>query len=136
MALRANHKRSNREVAQHCGIGSHHTVQTVREELESTGQIAQSNERVGSDGRTTNTANIGKGKKKKSETSEPDPTPESQPPKPPPIPSSKPTFNRTNDNIEWAAWSWTGQPRPFLGKPDQLWAGVDFPCKTPPGSGM
>ena len=50
---------SNRGIAAHIGT-SHPTVQKYREELEATGKIYQSTERAGRDGRTINTANIGK----------------------------------------------------------------------------
>jgi phage N-6-adenine-methyltransferase len=50
---------SNREIARHCGVGSR-TVDNYRREMEATAQIAQSDRRIGADGRTINTANIGK----------------------------------------------------------------------------
>jgi hypothetical protein len=50
--------RSDREIARHVGV-SHPTVGAVREELEATGKIYQSDERTGADGRAINTANIG-----------------------------------------------------------------------------
>jgi len=49
---------SDRQIAEHVGV-SHATVIKYRTELESTGQIDQSDNRVGQDGRTINTANIG-----------------------------------------------------------------------------
>ncbi|MGL6194194.1 MAG: hypothetical protein ACRC2T_05165 [Thermoguttaceae bacterium] len=50
---------SNREIAKHVGVGEA-TVRNIRHELESTAQIAQSNTRIGADGRTINTSKIGK----------------------------------------------------------------------------
>lgn len=52
---------SDRRIAEHVGV-SHTTVQNVRREFESTGKICQSDSRVGQDGRTINTTNIGSGK--------------------------------------------------------------------------
>lgn len=50
--------KSNRQIAS--AIGVHHvTVGTIRKEMESTGEIHQSDFRIGQDGRTINTANIG-----------------------------------------------------------------------------
>ena len=51
-------ERSNRQVARDLGV-SPTTVGTVRDELEATVQIGQSDERVGADGRVINVANIG-----------------------------------------------------------------------------
>ncbi len=49
---------SNRQIANHVGV-AHDTVNRIRQELESTGRIVQSDSRTGLDGRTINTANIG-----------------------------------------------------------------------------
>jgi hypothetical protein len=53
--LRLAPERSDRQVATDVGA-SHRTVGAVREDLESSGQIAHSAERVGADGRTTKAA--------------------------------------------------------------------------------
>jgi len=50
-ALREEPEKSDRQHARALGV-SHHTVASVREELEGTGQIAQLEERVGKDGKT------------------------------------------------------------------------------------
>ncbi len=50
--------KSNRQIADDVGV-HHVTVGTIRKELESTGEIHQSDFRKGQDGRTINTANIG-----------------------------------------------------------------------------
>jgi transposase len=50
---------SNVQIAAHCGV-SEATVRAYRKEAESTSQIAKSTIRTGKDGRTINTANIGK----------------------------------------------------------------------------
>ncbi len=52
-------KRSDSEIAKHVGV-SHTTVAKYRAELESTCQIGKSPDRTGCDGRTINTAKIGK----------------------------------------------------------------------------
>jgi hypothetical protein len=49
---------SDRELSRHLGL-HHQTVGRYRGEMESTGEIRQSTERTGGDGRTINTANIG-----------------------------------------------------------------------------
>lgn len=49
---------SDREIARRCGV-DHKTVGAVRAQLQATGEIPQSDQRAGADGRTTNTANIG-----------------------------------------------------------------------------
>jgi len=54
-------KCSDHELAEHCGV-DHKTVLKYRQELELTREIPQSDIRTGRDGRTTNTANIGKPK--------------------------------------------------------------------------
>ena len=51
--------KSDRELAEHVGV-SHPTVAKYRKELESTGKIYQSTCRTGQDGRTINTAKIGR----------------------------------------------------------------------------
>jgi hypothetical protein len=51
-------KWSNSEIARRCAVGET-TVRNIRAELETTSQIAKSPERIGADGRTINTANIG-----------------------------------------------------------------------------
>lgn len=51
-------QRSDRELAQHCGV-SHPTVSKIRQELESTGKFTSQPIRTGADGRAINTANIG-----------------------------------------------------------------------------
>ena len=53
--------KSDRQIGNHVGI-DHATVLRWREKLESTGEVHQSEVRTGLDGRTTNTANIGKGR--------------------------------------------------------------------------
>lgn len=57
-------KKSDREIGQHCGV-DHVTVGGWRRKLEATGEIHQSDKRIGADGRTINTANIGKAKGEK-----------------------------------------------------------------------
>lgn len=52
-------KMSDRQIAEHCGVGST-MVLKYRSELTATAQIEQSPQRTGRDGRTINTANIGK----------------------------------------------------------------------------
>lgn len=52
-------KWSNREIARRCAV-SDVMVGNIRENLKATANHLQSNERIGADGRTTNTANIGK----------------------------------------------------------------------------
>lgn len=52
---------SDRQIAKHVGV-DHTTVMAARARLVVTGGIHQSTERVGLDGRTINTANIGKAK--------------------------------------------------------------------------
>lgn len=54
-------KCSNVELAEHCGVGES-MVRKYRDEMESTSQITKSDTRTGRDGRTINTANIGKPK--------------------------------------------------------------------------
>lgn len=56
--VRETPDRSNRQVARDLGV-SHVTVGAVRTDLETTGQIDQSDERRGADGRVINTAKIG-----------------------------------------------------------------------------
>lgn len=53
-------QRSDRSIAEHVGV-SHPMVIKYRNEISATGKDYQSNERAGRDGRTINTANIGKG---------------------------------------------------------------------------
>jgi len=53
--------KSNRRIAEHVGVDEG-SVRAWREKLEATAEIPQSSKRTGSDGRTTNTANIGKRK--------------------------------------------------------------------------
>jgi hypothetical protein len=48
-------EKSNRAIAEEAGV-SHHTVQSVRDESESTGQIAQLNEHLGKDQKARSTA--------------------------------------------------------------------------------
>lgn len=62
--------KSDRQIAEHVGC-SHVTVGTIRGKLTATGQVDQSTTRTGRDGRTINTANIGKAK--------PAPQPEPEP---------------------------------------------------------
>jgi hypothetical protein len=50
---------SDRQIAEYIGVSSN-TVLKYRDELVSTAQIAQSDSRVGRDGRTIDTSNIGK----------------------------------------------------------------------------
>lgn len=57
MALRLRPESSDRSIAEHCGV-DHKTVAAVRGTP--TGEIPQSTERVGRDGRTIDTANIGR----------------------------------------------------------------------------
>ncbi len=52
-------KKSDRQIAEHVGV-DHKTVSRYRSQLAPTGEIPQSPERTGRDGRTINTANIGK----------------------------------------------------------------------------
>jgi hypothetical protein len=54
-ALLAHPEKSNRQIQEEVGAGSHNTVQAVREELVSTGQIAQLEETVGKDGKARTT---------------------------------------------------------------------------------
>jgi hypothetical protein len=61
VALRMRPQESNRAIAGHCGV-SLDLVNRLRAELEVTERIVQSPERTGRDGRTINTANIGKRK--------------------------------------------------------------------------
>lgn len=56
-------KMSDRQIAEHVGVGNN-MVSRYRNELEATVTIAQSPTRTGRDGRTINTANIGKDTKK------------------------------------------------------------------------
>ena len=65
---------SDSAIAEHVGV-SHATVIKYRAELESTCQIDKSTSRKGKDGRTINTANIGKSK-----SSEPEPVEEESEP--------------------------------------------------------
>jgi hypothetical protein len=58
-ALAARPKLSDRAIADHVGV-DHETVRKYRAAAVSTGEIRQSAERTGKDGRTINTANIGK----------------------------------------------------------------------------
>jgi hypothetical protein len=58
-ALRTRPGKSNREIAEHVGVVEG-TVRKYRDALEATAQLAQSPMRAGRDGRTINTANIGK----------------------------------------------------------------------------
>jgi hypothetical protein len=51
-------KMSDRQIARHCGV-HHSTVSSIRRELESTGEIRQSDLRTGADGRTIDVSNIG-----------------------------------------------------------------------------
>lgn len=114
-ALIAKPEMSDNLIAQHCGVHQT-TVSRIRSELESTYVLHKSNERTGADGRTINTANIGKSQEQdepeaEQETmpieDEPESEPETVPEQPEETkPTSKPVFNRTNENIEWAAWSW------------------------------
>lgn len=53
---------SDREIADHVGV-SHMTVNRARNELKPTVTVLQSNARTGRDGRTINTANIGRTKR-------------------------------------------------------------------------
>ncbi len=50
--------KSDREIGRHVGV-DHKTVASMRQQLEPTGEIPQSTERTGGDGRTINTAKIG-----------------------------------------------------------------------------
>jgi hypothetical protein len=56
--VRETPERSNRQVGAALGV-DHKTVAPIREQLESTGEIPQSEARQGADGRVINTANIG-----------------------------------------------------------------------------
>ena len=58
-ALAAKPRLSDRAIADHVGV-DHETVRKYRAVAASTGEIRQSAERTGKDGRTINTANIGK----------------------------------------------------------------------------
>ncbi len=49
---------SDRQIAKHVGV-DHKTVSAIRGEIEATGEIPQSDVRIGLDGRTINTAQIG-----------------------------------------------------------------------------
>ena len=49
--------KSDREIGRHVGV-DHKTVANLRQQLEATGEIPQSGERLGGDGRTINTTNI------------------------------------------------------------------------------
>lgn len=53
---------SDRSLAEHLGV-HHVTVGKYRSEMESTGEIHQSQQRTGNDGRTINTTNIGGGQR-------------------------------------------------------------------------
>lgn len=57
--VRETPERSNRQVARDLGV-DHKTVGSERERLESTGEIPQSDQRQGADGRVINTGNIGR----------------------------------------------------------------------------
>lgn len=50
-AVKATPEQSNRQIAERVGV-SHHTVGSVRDDLEATGQVAQLDERQGADGKT------------------------------------------------------------------------------------
>lgn len=63
---------SDREIGRQC-LCDHKTVAAERRSLLSTGEIPQSNDRKGADGRTTDTSKIGKSKSKLQQT--PDPIP-------------------------------------------------------------
>jgi len=134
-ALIAKPEMSDRDIAQHCGV-THPTVSKARTELVATGKIYQSDQRTGADRRTINTSNIGKSQEPEAErlTGGGKPWPAATPPETfeqfaqdnhalglddfgDPLPTeeselaqepthSRPVFNRTNENIEWAAWSW------------------------------
>jgi hypothetical protein len=69
-AIKLRHKESNVAIAEHVGVNDK-TVAKVRMEMETTSEIPKSTERVGRDGRTTNTTGIGSAKK--------DPDPKTQP---------------------------------------------------------
>lgn len=58
-ALLQKPEMSDRDIARHCGV-DHVTVGRVRGHLVATGEVHQSDERRGSDGRIINTANIGR----------------------------------------------------------------------------
>ncbi len=58
-ALAAKPRLSDRAIADHVGV-DHETVRKYRAAAVSTGEVRQSTERTGRDGRTINTANIGK----------------------------------------------------------------------------
>jgi len=58
-ALQARPGMSDSQIAEHCGV-SDKTVAKHRAELEATSEIPKSTRRTGKDGRTTETANIGK----------------------------------------------------------------------------
>jgi len=94
-------KKSDRQIAEHVGVSSN-MVLKYREQLVSTAQVAQSPERTGRDGRTINTANIGKVKQ---EPVAAEPEPEELPlPQQPlvrrEIPMHHPPAVRTSDTRE------------------------------------
>ncbi len=59
VALEARPRLSDKQIADHCGV-SDKTVAKYRAELEATSEIPKSSRRTGKDGRTTDTAKIGK----------------------------------------------------------------------------
>ena len=71
---------SDHAIAKHVGV-THPTVISWRAKLESTGKIFQSDKRTGRDGRTINTANIGRKPEPKPEPKAP--APSAPPPAPP-----------------------------------------------------
>jgi transposase len=64
---------SDRQIADHVGV-SHTMVANIRRDLESTGKVCQSTSRTGKDGRTINTANIGKNVKEDESSTKEEPS--------------------------------------------------------------
>lgn len=121
MALKANASKSDSEIARHCGV-SIPTVSNMRVELELSLKILKISKREVVRNGTTymqDVARIGKSQRQEQIPTEQwerdnrslgldffgDPLPDSEPIIEPTI-ERKPVFNRTNENIEWAAWSW------------------------------
>jgi protein gp37 len=104
--LKAQPESSDRAIAKTV-TADHKTVGHVRRELEATGEIPQLTETVGADGKTRSRAAVPaeiKGQSKsgniitlKTHRGEEVPYP---------LPQGKAKFNRTNDQVSWAAWTW------------------------------
>ena len=119
-------KRSDNDIAKHVGV-SDKTVAKYRAETVPTSEIPKSTERIGADGRTINTANIGK-KTKPPEPDQDDPLDFPDGPEPDLSEPDRPQILETGDDP--ADCEYNGQEMSFFEAFEQIWQDAPSMSRT------